>query len=34
MICGALVLGPEIKPKPPSMAAQSLDHWTAREVSI
>ena len=34
MIHGALVLGPGIKPKPPSMAAQSLDHWTAREIYV
>ena len=34
MICGPLALGPGIKPKPPSMAARSLEHWTAREVSV
>ena len=25
---------PEIKPVPPALGAQSLNHWTAREVPI
>ena len=32
--CGILVPRPGIEPKPPALAAQSLNHWTAREVLI
>ena len=32
MACGILVAGPGIKPMPPTMEAQSLHHWTSREV--
>ena len=32
--CGILVPQPEIKPVPPALGAQSLNHWTAREVPI
>ena len=30
--CGILVPRPGIKPVPPALEAQSLNHWTAREV--
>ena len=30
--CGILAPWPEIKPIPPALEAQSLNHWTAREV--
>ena len=30
--CGILVPQPGIKPAPPAVEAQSLNHWTAREV--
>ena len=30
--CGILVPGPGIEPAPPALEAQSLHHWTAREV--
>ena len=30
--CGILVPQPGIKPTPPALEAQSLNHWTAREV--
>ena len=30
--CGILVPWPEIEPIPPALEAQSLNHWTAREV--
>ena len=33
MACGILVPGPGIEPAPPAVEAQSLNHWTAREVS-
>ena len=32
MACGILVPRPGIKPIPPAVEAQSLNHWTAREV--
>ena len=32
--CGILVLQPGIKPMPPAVGAQSLNHWPAREVPI
>ena len=32
MVCGTLVLQPGIEPVPPAVEAQSLNHWTAREV--
>ena len=32
--CGILVLQPGIKPTPPAVGAQSLNHWPAREVPI
>ena len=32
MACGILVPWPGIKPVPPAMEAQSLNHWTTREV--
>ena len=31
--CGILVLQPGIRPTPPAMWAQSLNHWTVTEVS-
>ena len=31
--CGILVPQPGIKPTPPAMEVQSLNYWTAREVS-
>ena len=31
---GILVLQPEIEPVPPAVEAQSLNHWTAREVPL
>ena len=31
-VCGILVPQPEIEPVPPVAEAQSLNHWTAREV--
>ena len=31
MACGILVLQPRVKPTPPAMEAQSLNHWTTRE---
>ena len=31
MACGILVPWPGIKPVPPALKAQSLDHWTTRE---
>ena len=30
--CGILVPRPGIEPTPPALEAQSLNHWTAREV--
>jgi len=30
--CEILATGPEIKPTPPGVEAQSLNHWTTREV--
>ena len=30
--CGILVPQPGIEPAPPAVAAQSLNHWSAREV--
>ena len=30
--CGILVPGPGIKPAPPAVEMQSLNHWTTREV--
>ena len=30
--CRILVLQPEMEPTPPSLEAQSLNHWTVREV--
>ena len=30
--CGVLVSQPGIEPMPPAVEAQSLNHWTAREV--
>ena len=30
--CGILVPGPGIEPVPPTVEAQSLNHWTTREV--
>ena len=32
MACGILVPRPGIKPMPPALEAQHLNHWTAREV--
>ena len=32
MVCRILVPQPGIKPMPPAMRAQSLNHWTTREV--
>ena len=32
MVCGVLVLRPEIKPTPFALEVQSLNHWTAREI--
>ena len=32
MACGVLVPRPGIEPAPPAVEAQSLNHWTAREV--
>ena len=32
--CGILVPQPGIEPAPPAVEAQSLNHWTAREVPI
>ena len=32
--CGILVPRPGIKPVPPAVEAQSLNHWTSREVPI
>ena len=32
MACGILVPQPGIEPTPPAVEAQSLTHWTAREV--
>ena len=34
MTCGILVPQPGIEPTPPAEEAQSLNHWTAREVPI
>ena len=34
MACGILVPWPGIKPVPPAMEAQSLNHWTDREVPL
>ena len=31
-VCGILVPRPGIKPMPPAVEAQSLNHWTSREV--
>ena len=31
-VCGILVPQPEIEPAPPAVEAQSLNHWTAKEV--
>ena len=31
--CGILVPRPGIEPVPPALETQSLNHWTAREVS-
>ena len=33
MACGILVPQPGIKPGPSALGAQSLSHWTTREVS-
>ena len=30
--CGILAPGPGIKPVPPALEVQSLNHWTSREV--
>ena len=32
--CGILVPQPGIEPVPPAVEAQSLNHWTAREVPL
>lgn len=32
MVCGVLVLRPEIKPTPFALEVQSLNHWPAREI--
>ena len=32
--CGILVPQPGIEPVPPAVEAQSLNHWTAREVQV
>ena len=32
--CGILVPQPGIKPVPPALGVQNLNHWTAREVPI
>ena len=32
--CRILVLWPETEPTPPGLEAQSLNHWTTREVSL
>ena len=32
--CGILVPQPGIKPVPPALEVQSLNQWTAREVSV
>ena len=34
MACGILVPQPEVEPVPPAVEAQSLNHWTAREVLV
>ena len=34
MACGILVPQPVIKPAPPTVKAQRLNHWTAREVPV
>ena len=34
MACGILVPQPGIKPMPPALEAQSLNHWTTREVLL
>ena len=34
MACGILVPRPGIEPSPPALEAQSVNHWTAREVPI
>ena len=34
LACGILVPWPGIKPTPPALEAQSLNHWTNREVPI
>ena len=33
MACGILVPQQGMEPEPPAMEAQSLNHWTAREVT-
>ena len=33
-VCGILVPGPGIKPMPTAVEAQSLNHWTTREVPV
>ena len=32
VVCGILVPQPGIKPVPPALKMQSLNHWTSREV--
>ena len=32
MVCGVLVLRPEIKPTPFALEVQSLNRWPAREI--
>jgi len=34
MAFGILVLQPRIEPAPPAVKKQSLNHWTARKVSL
>ena len=34
MACGILVPQPGIKPTPPVLKAQHLNHWTTREVQV
>ena len=34
MACGILVPRPGIKPAPPALETQSLNHWTARDIPL
>ena len=33
-VCGILVPLPGVSPLPPALEAQSLNHWTSREVPL